>query len=355
MTTTSPLVTILIATKDRPAELEHTLRKLRELTYPAIELLVIDDGSATPVEPLVRAVWPEAVCVREEKSAGCPKRRSQGFSLAHGVYILEIDDDSYPVSPDTITSAVSFLNENPQVGALALRIYNGLQLPQTLPQVNGRYLCSFVGCGVFFRKMAIAETGGYRDFFQGEGEESELVLRMLKKHWAVRFMPEILIHHHVSPQNRQTPRSWMRNFRNKLWSQVMHYPLRRLPFEMGWTLAMAVWDSIRLLRPHYLISGLWQFLAGLPRALALREPMSRQTLRLYDALRWRGVYTEEEFHNPPPCSLADIWRWYRTAWKNRPRQRSWWDRRPGDIGTSPTVSFAHEYLSADSPDRRPSQ
>jgi GT2 family glycosyltransferase len=344
MTYAPPLVTILITTKDRPEELAHTLRQLRRLTYPNLGMLVIDDGSATPLEPVVHSVWPEAVCVREAHSAGCPMRRTQGFSLATGKYILELDDDSYPVNPDALRVAVSFMERSSSVGALAFHIFNGCDLPCNLPRPQAQYTASFVGCGVLFRKAAIEHTGGFLPFFQSEGEEPELALRMMKKGWTIRFFPDVLIHHHVSPRNRRTARSWMRNFRNKLWSHIMHYPLRRLPFEMGWTLAVAVWDSIRLLRLHYLIRGIAEFLLGLPRALSLREPMSPDTLRLYDALRWRGVFTEAELKNPPVCSLRDIWRWYRKAWKNRPRQRSFWDRRPGDIGSSPTVAFAHEYL-----------
>jgi len=344
MTYAPPLVTILIATKDRPEELAHTLRQLRRLTYPNLEMLVIDDGSATPLEPVVHSVWPEAVYVREEHSAGQSLRRTQGFAQAQGKYILQLDDDSYPAAPDALSRAVGFLERSPRVGALAFHIFNGPELPAALPQPEARYTASFVGCGVLFRRQALADTGGYQPFFQNEWEEEELALRILKRGWAIRFFPNVLIHHHLSPRNRRTARTWMRGFRNKLWSHIMHYPLRRLPFEMGWTLAVAVWDSIRLLRPHYLMRGIAEFLLGLPRALSLREPMSPETLRLYDALRWRGVFTEAELENPPACSLRDIWRWYRKAWKNRPRQRSFWDRRPGDIGSSPTVAFAHEYL-----------
>lgn len=345
MASDSPLVTILIATKDRPAELKHTLRQLRGLTYPAIEMLVIDDGSAAPVEPVVRSIWPEAVCVREEESAGQSQRRTEGFTLSQGKYILQLDDDSYPVSPDALDRAVSFLERNPHIGALAFHIFNGVDLPEVSPVVDARYVPSFVGCGVLFRNEVLQRTGGYQWFMHSQGEEEELALRILKQGSALRFYPEVLIHHHLSPQNRHSATAWMRGLRNKLWSLIMHHPLRRLPFEMSWTLAVAIWDALRLVRPHYLARGLCEFFLGLPRALRLREPMSPQTLKLYDALRWRGVYTEEEFRNPPPCSLADIWRWYRTAWRNRPRQRSWWDRQPGDTGSSLTVRFAHEEMT----------
>ena len=92
-----PLVSILIATKDRPDDLRRTLRELRRQVYPAIELIVIDDGSATQLQPIVNEEWPQAVFIRCEQSLGQCKRRSEGFQIAKGDYILQLDDDSHPV------------------------------------------------------------------------------------------------------------------------------------------------------------------------------------------------------------------------------------------------------------------
>jgi hypothetical protein len=134
----------------------------------------------------------------------------------------------------------------------------------------------------------------------------------------------------------------MRGFRNKLWSLVMHFPMHRVLTDGAWVLAIACWDAVRMLRFRWLAIGVWQFAAGLPRALAFRTPMSATVMARYDALRFRSIRTREDFDGPPPVSLADIWRWFTGQWWNRARQRSFWDRRAGDTGTSPTVGFAHE-------------
>lgn len=339
-----PLVTIMISTRDRPAELERTLRELRRQDYPALELLVIDDGSSESLEPIVRRHWPEARLIRYHAPAGQAARRSEGFRLAQGRYILHLDDDSAPVEPDAVSRAVSHMESHPKAGAVALRIFNGNDLPAAPPPQTPRLVTSFVGCGALLRTEAARAAGGYRPFFGNEWEEQELSLRLLRAGWAIYFFPEVLIHHRVSPQNRRTARTWMRGFRNKLWAMVIHYPAPRLFVESAWVLALAAWDAVRLLRPHYFLLGIGQFIAGLPRAIRLREPMSNVALRRYDALRFRDVRTWEEFENPAPVSLSELWRWFRTRWRNRPRQRSFWDRRPGDVGASEIVSFAHEFL-----------
>lgn len=341
---THPLVSILIVTKDRPDDLRRTLIELRRQDYPFAEMIVIDDGSAQPVEGVVRAEWPLAVYVRENESRGCPLRRSEGFQLAKGDYIVELDDDSAPVGPEALSLAVKYMEDHPGVGILTFHIYNGTVLPGFYPPPEGKYVSSFVGCGAFFRTTAVRDCGGYRAFFEGEWEESEYSLRMLKAGWAIYFFPSVLIHHRVSPLQRRMARSWGRAFRNKLWAMVMHYPLGRLIIEGSWTLALALFDAVRLLRPYQFLKGLGQLWRGLPAAFRLRRPVTRETMNLYDALRFKGILTEEQFRSSPSCTLADLIRHCRRSWLNRPRQRSFWDRRPGDIGSADTVTFAHEFV-----------
>ena len=337
-----PLVTILIATRDRPEELRRTLRALRTQDYENLELIVIDDGSTADIGGVVRADWPEARFVRCEVSAGQSQRRSEGFELAEGDFILQLDDDSAPVGSTSLKSAVAALSAKADVGALSFQIYNGEQLPAHLPAAKPRYAASFVGCGVFFRSIAVRAAGGYCPFFGNEWEEEELGLRLLKRDWAIYFFPTVLIHHRLSASNRKTERTWMRGFRNKLWAQIMHYPVHRLAIESPRVICIAVWDAVRLFRPQYLALGIAQFVMGLPRAIRLRDPMSAQCLSRYDALRFRHVIEESEYQSPPRLNWGDVRQWYR-SWRNRPRQRSVWDRRPGDTGGTDTVVFAHDY------------
>lgn len=339
----TPLVTILISTKDRPDDLRRTLGELRAQSYPATELLILDDGSVPPLESVVREQAPAARYMYHPESAGQSQRRSEGFLEATGDYILHLDDDSYPVQPDAISKAVQLMQSRPEIGVLSFYIFNGEHLPAELPALAPRYHASFVGCGALIRSAAIRQVGGYREFFGNEWEEEELSLRMMKAGWAIYFFPDVLVHHHVSPRNRRTPRTWMRGFRNKLWAIVMHLPARRVPIEAAWVLAIAAMDSVRLLRFRAFAQGIVEFLNGLPRAFRLREPMSSLVLRRYDAMRFSSLRTKEEWDAPPALRLRDIVRWFSGTWWNRPRQRSVWDHRPGDVGQSATVSYAHEY------------
>jgi glycosyltransferase involved in cell wall biosynthesis len=339
----SSAVSILIATRDRHADLTGTLSCLQGCRPVIQELVVIDDGSVERVEFSVHRQWADAAVIRHEKSAGQCQRRSEGFTACRGRYILQLDDDSAPVNPEMLNRAVQVLANRPEIGLVAFHVFNGKDLPGGI-QGHGpsRYTASFVGCGALIRRDAVLQIGGYTAFFGNEWEEEELSLRLMKTGWGLWYDPSLIIHHRVSPRNRRSDRTWMRGFRNKLWSLVMHFPLHRVLTDGAWVLAVACWDAFRMLRFRWLAIGLWQFAAGLPRVLALRAPMSATVMARYDALRFRLISTREEFDSPSGVSVADIWQWFTTQWWNRARQRSFWDRRAGDTGTSPTVGFAHE-------------
>ena len=343
-TESQPLVTIMIATKDRPDDLRRTLHELRRQDYPSIELLVIDDGSRADLEPIVREEWPAANFVRESESRAQSQRRSEAFLLAKGEYILQLDDDSAPVEPDALRLAVQYMTERPKVGILSFLIYNGTTLPLDCGRPPAKFDYSFIGCGALLRTVVVRQVGGYRSFFKSEGEEPEYALRVLDAGWSIKFFPDVLVHHHVTPVQRPPGRSWVYGFRNKLWTGVMHLPLHRALVEGVWTVTLAAWDAVRLFQPRLFGRAMGQFIAGLPQALRLRQPISKETLRLYDALRFRGILTEEEYRSPPALSLSDAWLYYRRNWLNRPRRSSVWNRNGGDVGSSETVKFAHEFV-----------
>ena len=348
----APLVSILIATKDRPDDLRRTLRELRRQIYPSLELIVIDDGSSTQLQPIVDQEWPEAIFVRRQESAGQCKRRSEGFQFAKGAYILQLDDDSHPVDPKAIADSVAVMEANSTWGILSFYVFNGEVLPAELPALQPKYFSSFVGCGALFRTSALRQIGGYRDFFGNEWEEEELGLRMLAAGWVIYFFPAVVIHHHVSSRNRNQERTWSRNIRNKLWAMAMNMPLRRLPLEMAWIIFVGSLDAIRMLRFKSYSQAIAQFLGGLPKVLRLRAPMPALALRRYDAIRFGQIATSDDYRSPPRRDWRSVWYWFTRLWMHRARERSVWDTRPGDMGKSPTVGFAHEYKSETPGDRK---
>jgi glycosyltransferase involved in cell wall biosynthesis len=92
--TSTPLVSVILPTKDRPALLQRSVRSVISQSYPNWELLVIDDAE-TPSEP----VWTgEAADQRLRRLAsggrGVAAARNVGLDNASGDMILFVDDDN---------------------------------------------------------------------------------------------------------------------------------------------------------------------------------------------------------------------------------------------------------------------
>lgn len=83
-----PDVTVVIPTRDRPATLPAAIATARAQQDVAVEIVVVDDGSAVPVcaEPGVRLV-------RHDAGRGVAAARNAGISAASAPYVALLDDD----------------------------------------------------------------------------------------------------------------------------------------------------------------------------------------------------------------------------------------------------------------------
>ncbi len=336
-----PLVTIMIATRDRGPELERTLAEMRRQDYPAVELLVIDDGSREPVAPIVAQYWPEGRVIRYEQNAGQTVRRNEGFQGARGEFILHLDDDCHLVGAGALRAAVAEIAARPGCGCLIFDLFNGPELPlaATVPPPAG-CVRSFIGAAALFRTAAIRSTAGYRAFYRAQGEEDELALQILGQGWFIYYWPQITAHHRLSSLNRQSVATWERGVGNDIWTLLIHFPLRRLPVEIGWKLLVAAWDAIRLGRGIVFLRALRRLIQGAPQAWRLRSPLDELALRRFDAMRLFSKISVADFTCPPRMGLRGMSTWWRN-WRNRARDGSAWDDKP-NLGKSATARYAHE-------------
>lgn len=343
-----PLVSAMIATRNRPEELRRTLHELRRLDYPNLEVLVIDDFSDVPVAPVVRSVFPEARVVRHEVNTGQCQRRLEGFQLASGKYILHLDDDCCLTMPGDLHRAVAVMESHPAAGVLAVYQYNGPNLPARLPNggLQPGYVATFIGAAALIHTQAVQATAGYRPFFGAEWEEDELCMQLLANGRGVWFDPSLVAHHRLSNLNRSSERTWVRGLRNRCWSMLLHMPWWRIPMEIGWKMAMGAWDAVRLGRPRLYFRAISEFLDGIPQVLSLRKPFDFLALRRYDAIRSHPCLPAASFERPNRRDWQELAAWWR-RWKNRARDRNVWDAGEGGTGTSYTVGYAHEHKDSE--------
>ena len=122
----SPLVSVAVCTRDRPAEMAICLKALDQLDYPHLDILVVDNApTSDATERLVREAYPHIRYIREPRP-GLDWARNRAILEARGEIIAFTDDDAV-VDPGWVRAMANLFVENPDVMAVT-----GLVMPYEL-------------------------------------------------------------------------------------------------------------------------------------------------------------------------------------------------------------------------------
>ena len=208
-----------ISTRDRWDALLKTLSVVRQLLGGEIKVVVTIDGGIVPVEWREKLDFYRPCIVESSQRMGYIYHRNKMAFGSEVPYYLSLDDDSYPSVGD-LMSAISYLDDNSDVGALAfgIRYLNGdwqIATTAALPyQVAG-----FVGCAHILRVSVFKQLGGYDESLVHQGEESHYTALMLKNGYKCVHFPGPFFVHEFSLVGRSFYRMWYYNSRNKiLWA-----------------------------------------------------------------------------------------------------------------------------------------
>ena len=143
-----PRITVVVCTRDRPAELYRCLRSLSSLAYPEYEVVVVDSGSSDP-ESVQRVVASfKGFRVIREEASGLDLARNRGIVESRGEIVAFLDDDA--VAHIDWLRGVAEGFSDPEVSALT-----GLVLPAELETEAQRDFELYGGMGKGFRPRMI--------------------------------------------------------------------------------------------------------------------------------------------------------------------------------------------------------
>jgi glycosyltransferase involved in cell wall biosynthesis len=107
-----PLVSVVMPAFDEERFIGEALDSVASQTYPAIEVIVVDDGSTDRTTAIAETY---GVRVVHQQHAGHPAARNLGVSLTRGEYWTIFDaDDVMP--PERIERQVEYLDQHPELG-----------------------------------------------------------------------------------------------------------------------------------------------------------------------------------------------------------------------------------------------
>lgn len=218
---------IVIATRNRPAELARCLGGLLAQSETSIRVIVVDDGGDRPLDPVVSAsefAELDLTLHRLERPSGPAAARNQGAALADAEFILFLDDDVRPDwrcveehlktvrTPDpegrAVVSCGPFLEPsdwkatpwNKWEAVNARREADNL-LRGVWP-VTWRQFHTGNNC---FSRALFGEVGGFDEEFK-RAEDDELALRLSRRGCKFSFQPGAVVWHYPE----RTRDAWLR-------------------------------------------------------------------------------------------------------------------------------------------------
>ncbi len=234
-------VTIVIVNWNTREILKNCLKSIYDDAGPVeYEVVVVDNGSTDGSVDMIKAGFPRAQLIENNKNRGFAAANNQGIALARGRYVLLLNSDTI-ILDRAVAKTVDFADKHPKAGVVGCRVLNAdktLQLtcfrfPSILNEVLaslylnklfprnkffGRYRMSWwerndirevdvvTGCFMLVRKEAIDEVGVMDERYFIYTEEADWCYRFMQSGWKRLFTPNAeIIHLHGASGSQQRP------------------------------------------------------------------------------------------------------------------------------------------------------
>jgi GT2 family glycosyltransferase len=289
-----PLVTANILSWNKKEELSYILRRLKEVDYPNLEIIVVDNASTDGSAEMVISEFPNVQLIRLNKNVGIAGW-NKGFIAARGDYILALDHDSFPAK-NAITLGIDKFRKTRNLGVIAFKIVNfhdesvhqSAEYDKRMAKYgegnNGVLVKRFVGGGALISREVIDKVGCYSEELFLYGFEADYAMRVIKADYKVRYFPEIVAFHKVLPASQKKLAGiFYYGTRNNIWTFWQYSPImvaiaKTLYFLPKMFLRAVIKGHVK---PY--LKGAFDGFKGLPRFIKKRNVVYTQTVRYFVA------------------------------------------------------------------------
>jgi GT2 family glycosyltransferase len=220
-TASAPLVSAIIVNWNGGAMLQDALASLFAQTWPALEVILVDNASTDgSVEQAEQSFGEKLVVIRNPKNEGFSRGNNIGFQATKGEWVFLLNSDAV-CDPDVIDELMKFVADKPDVGQLACRVVRadqpnffdsaGLLLyPDGVARSRGweekdlgqydraEEVLAPHGCACALRKAMLDRIGGFDEDFFCYLEDLDLGMRGQLAGWKCWYVPGARVRHRKS-------------------------------------------------------------------------------------------------------------------------------------------------------------
>jgi len=238
---TWPKASVVVCAYNAADTIADCLTSLETLTYPDVEVIVVDDGSRDATGDIARGY--SGVRVVEVPNGGLSAARNAGLAIATGEIIAYTDAD-VRVDPDWLTYLVQPLltsdvagvggpnvvpADDPWVSQCVARAPGG----PTHVMLDDRIAEHVPGCNMAFRKDTLLAADGFNPVYVRAGDDVDICWRLQAKNLDIGFAPSALVWHHHRVSVRSYWRQQVGYGEGEAWLDA-HHPEKFLDGQMVW-------------------------------------------------------------------------------------------------------------------------
>lgn len=170
-----------------PGLLNRCITSVLKQSFSSFEYIIVDDGSDTPLEPIIRSISnDERIKTYRISPSGLGAALNYGIRNSKGEYIARIDDDDMML-PNRLDRQVSFMDAHPEVSCLGTQHFdlvgNRARKHRHYPESHEEMVKSMLSLrfpiahtAMMYRRDCFDRIGGYR--VAGGGQDVDLILQM---------------------------------------------------------------------------------------------------------------------------------------------------------------------------------
>lgn len=213
-----PLVSLIVATVGRSAELDRFLAHVDKQTYHNVEVIIVDQNADDRVPRVLDSYRDRIRIIHTNSTKGLSKARNMGLKSSSGDILAFPDDDCwYP--PDLLASVIDFFGTKGNWGGLTGRLINDLgnvsgdaRFDSAAGPLNlsnlWRRTCSST---LFLTRETVVSMGGFDEKLGlgagtpwGGAEDIDYTARMIRAGRSIFYDPAIRVFHPDSPTETST-------------------------------------------------------------------------------------------------------------------------------------------------------